>query len=98
MSKSSGNTMRSVRAWTAVLATMAALAIFASAAQALPAGFWGVVPQSNLTVDQYQRLGAGGAESVRIPVGWGSVQPVKGGAFDWTVFDSQVEGAAKAGI
>lgn len=98
MPKSSGNTMRLVRVWTALLAAAASLAIFASAAQALPAGFWGVVPQSNLGADQYQRLGAGGAESIRIPVGWGSVQPVKGGPFDWNSFDSQVEEAAKAGI
>ncbi len=98
MPKSSGNRGRLVRVWTAVVAATASLAIFASAAQALPAGFWGVVPQSNLSADQYQRLGAGGAESIRIPVGWGSVQTVKGGAFDWRSFDSQVEEAAKAGI
>ncbi|HEY5943461.1 MAG TPA: glycosyl hydrolase [Solirubrobacterales bacterium] len=87
-----------VRAWTAAGAVAACFAIFASAAQALPAGFWGVVPQSNLSGEQYQRLGAGGAESVRIPVGWGSVQPSNGGPFDWSGFDSQVEEAAKAGI
>src|SRR6188472_3754562 len=98
MTKSSGNTMRLVRVWTAVVAAMTSLAIFASTAQALPAGFWGVVPQSNLSADQYQRLGSGGAESVRIPVGWGSVQPAKGGAFDWSGFDGQVEAASKAGI
>src|SRR5689334_23111543 len=98
MPKPSGNTRRLVRVWTAAVAVAASLAIFASAAQALPAGFWGVVPQSNLSADQYQRLGAGGAESVRIPVGWGSVQPAKNGAFDWSGFDSQVEAAAKAGI
>lgn len=98
MTKASGNTMRLVRVWTALAAVAASMALFASAAQALPAGFWGVVPQSNLTPDQYQRLGTGGAESVRIPVGWGSVQPTKNGPFDWSSFDSQVEAAAKAGI
>ena len=98
MTKPSGKTKRLVRVWTVVAAVAASMAVFASAAQALPAGFWGVVPQSNLSADQYQRLGTGGAESVRIPVGWGSVQPNQGGAFDWTSFDSQVEAAAKAGI
>ena len=98
MPKASGSKGRLVRVWTALAAVGLSLAIFASAAQALPAGFWGVVPQSNLSADQYQRLGAGGAESIRIPVGWGSVQPTKNGAFDWRSFDSQVEEAAKAGI
>ncbi len=98
MPKASGKLTRMVRAWTALGALAAVFTIFASAAQALPAGFWGVVPQSNLSAEQYQRLGNGGAESIRIPVGWGSVQTVKGGAFDWRSFDSQVEEAAKAGI
>ncbi|HEX6204818.1 MAG TPA: hypothetical protein VFZ29_03315 [Solirubrobacterales bacterium] len=87
-----------MRVWTATVAVVASLAIFASAAQALPAGFWGVVPQSNLNGEQYQRLGTGGVESVRIPVGWGSVQQTQNGPFDWSGFDSQVEVAAKAGI
>lgn len=98
MPKASGHTMRSVRVWTALAAATACLAIFASAAQALPAGFWGVVPQSNLNGEQYQRLGTGGVESVRIPVGWGSVQQAQNGPFDWSGFDGQVEVAAKAGI
>ena len=98
MPKSSGYTKRLVRVWTALVAVAASLAISASAAQALPAGFWGVVPQSNLSGDQYQRLGTGGVESVRIPVGWGSVQLAKNGPFDWSGFDSQVEAASKAGI
>lgn len=82
----------------ALTATLAAMAIFASAAQALPAGFWGVVPQSHLTAEKFQRLGNGGVESIRIPVGWGSIQSSRGGAFDWSGFDHQVEEAAKAGI
>ena len=98
MPKRSGISKRLVRVWTVVVAIAASSAIFASAAQALPAGFWGVVPQSNLGTDQYQRLGTGGVESVRIPIGWGSVQPARNGAFDWSSFDSQVEAASKAGI
>ncbi|HEX5983354.1 MAG TPA: hypothetical protein VFY69_04030 [Solirubrobacterales bacterium] len=82
----------------ALTTALAAMAIFASAAQALPAGFWGVVPQSGLDSEKFQRLGRGGVESIRIPVGWASVQPTRGGAFDWSGFDNQVEEAAKAGI
>ena len=98
MSKASEYKMRILRAWGAALAVTAIFAVSASAAHALPAGFWGVVPQSHLTEAQFQRLGGGGVESIRIPVGWGSVQQAKGGPFDWSGFDNQVEEAAKAGI
>lgn len=89
---------RILRAWTLALALTALFAIFASAAQALPRGFWGVVPQSSLSTEQFQRLGRGGVESIRIPIGWASVQPTQGSSFDWSGFDNQVEEAAKAGI
>jgi len=98
MSKASEQMKRTLRACGAVVAVAAAFSIFASAAQALPAGFWGAVPQHNLTAEQFQRLGRGGVESIRIPVGWPSVQPTKTSEFDWSGFDSQVEEAAKAGI
>lgn len=86
------------RTGAVAVAAAAAFAAFASPAQALPTGFWGVVPQSNLTSEQFQRLGRGGVESIRIPVGWPSVQATKGGEFSWGGFDNQVEYAAKAGI
>ncbi|HET7417600.1 MAG TPA: hypothetical protein VFJ61_08255 [Solirubrobacterales bacterium] len=89
---------RILRAWTLALTLTAFFAAFASSAQALPAGFWGVVPQSNLSAEQFQRLSRGGVESLRIPIGWPSVQPSQGAAFDWSGYDNQVEEAAKAGI
>jgi hypothetical protein len=98
MSKASEYKMRILRACTAALAVTAIFAAFASAAQALPAGFWGVVPQSRLNAEQFQRLSRGGVESVRIPVSWAAVQPNQGGEFDWSGFDGEVEEAAKAGI
>jgi hypothetical protein len=98
MSKASEYKMRILRACTAALAVTAIFAVFASAAHALPAGFWGVVPQSHLSNEQFQRLGRGGVESIRIPIGWGSVQPNKGDAFNWAGFDGLIEESAKAGI
>jgi hypothetical protein len=89
---------RILRACTAAVAVMAVFGAFASAAQALPTGFWGVVPQNGLSAEQFQRLSRGGVESIRIPIGWPSVQPTKDGEFDWSGFDNQVEEAAKAGI
>lgn len=89
---------RMLRAWTLALAWTVFFAAFASAAQALPAGFWGADPQNGLTSEQFQRLGQGGVESVRIPVNWASVQPNQEGQLDWSGFDNQVEKAAEAGI
>lgn len=89
---------RILRAWTLALALMALFAVFASAAQALPVGFWGAVPQSSMSEEQLQRLGSGGVESLRIPIGWASVQPTRGGEYNWSGYDSQIEAAAKTGI
>jgi hypothetical protein len=98
MSKRSEYMSRILRAWTPLLAVAIFFSVFAASAQALPAGFWGVVPQSSMSAEQLQRLGRGGVESLRIPIGWGSVQSSKGAAFDWSGFDNQIEEAAKAGI
>ena len=89
---------RKLCAWTAafVVATIG-LGVTASAAQAVPANFWGVVPQSTPSAEQFQRLKRGGVDSIRIPVFWNSVQPVQGEAPVWPI-DDLVGGAAAAGI
>jgi hypothetical protein len=69
-----------------------------SSAAVLPATFWGVVPQATPTAEQFQRLKRGGVGSIRIPIGWGSVQPTEYGGYDWSGIDKLVGGAAKAGI
>lgn len=92
--------LRTIRK-TAALATALTLVIamaFAASAQAVPAKFWGVVPQSNLTSEQFQRLGNGGVESLRIPLGWADLQPQSGGPINWGNVDEVVEKAARAGI
>lgn len=89
---------RMIRAWIATAAVAVAFGALASAAQALPTGFWGVVPQSGLSEEQFQRLGNGGVESIRLPFGWGSLQPTRESSIDWSGIDDQVERAAKAGI
>jgi hypothetical protein len=89
---------RMLRAWTLALALTIFFAAFASAAQALPAGFWGADPQNGLSSEQFQRLGRGGVETVRIPISWAAVQSSPDGQFDWSGFDDQVGKAAEAGI
>jgi hypothetical protein len=88
---------RKMRALALALALLATLA-FAASAEALPAKFWGVVPQSTLSSEQFQRLGRGGVASMRIPLDWSTLQPAKGGSIDWDGTDAMVERAALAGI
>jgi Glycosyl hydrolase catalytic core len=90
---------RRMRAWVAALAVAAtAFGVFASVAAAVPANFWGVVPQAAPTEEQFQRLKRGGVDSVRIPISWGSVQPLRGGAPEWGSTDALVKGAVAAGL
>jgi len=88
-----------LRAFGAAL-TIAVLGvgIAASQASAVPANFWGVVPQVTPSAEQFQRLKAGGVDSVRISISWSSVQPRRNGPFDFAGPDSIVAAAAAAQI
>jgi polysaccharide biosynthesis protein PslG len=87
------------RAWVAaVVLCLACLAASAPAAMALPSGFWGVSPQAAPSVEQFQRLRAGGVESVRIPISWSATQPLSGTEANFTAPDQLVAGAAAAGL
>ena len=99
MAKATRQIGRGVRAWTAVLAVaMLGLALFASAAQAVPATFWGVVPQATPSQEQFQHLRRGGVDSTRLPIDWGAAQSSRGASFDWSGVDGIVTKAANAGI
>jgi polysaccharide biosynthesis protein PslG len=90
---------RGTRALGAVLVfAVIAAGAMASTALAVPAKFWGVVPQASPTAEQLQRLKRGGVDSVRIPIGWDSAQPVKNGPFDWRDADPRIEELTRAGI
>jgi hypothetical protein len=89
---------RKTRALTTALAVVVALCIFAANAAALPAKFFGVVPQSDLTQEQFTTLKQGGVKSIRVALLWGAVQPTRGGAYQWASFDQVVERAAQSGI
>jgi len=88
-----------MRAFAAAMA-VAALGFAASApgALAVPAKFWGVVPQTTPSPEQFQRLKRGGVDSLRIPVSWSDAQTERNGVFSWGATDSLVEGAAAVGI
>ncbi len=74
------------------------LATFAGSAQAVPAKFWGVVPQQVPSDEQFQLLKRGGVDSMRIHIDWGSVQSSPGAPLDWSGADTTVRKAANAGI
>lgn len=88
-----------VRALTAALSvTLLGMAVFVAGAQAVPAKFWGVVPQSIPSDEQFQTLKGGGVDSVRIPIEWGAVQAAPGGPFDWSGIDNIVTKASNVGV
>jgi polysaccharide biosynthesis protein PslG len=98
--KEMGQSSLRVRASLAVLAVFAllALGVGAPSAQALPGKFWGVVPQTEPSPGEFQRLKRGGVRSMRIPVDWGNMQPVRELAPDWANVDRLVASAATVGI
>src|SRR5215218_3091406 len=62
---------------------------------AVPAGFFGISPQTELTPRDARYMRAGGIESVRWPLFWESVQPTPDGGYQWGSFDRVVEVAAR---
>jgi hypothetical protein len=78
-------------------AMLLALTLVPSAG-AVPAKFWGVVPQTNPSLAEFERLKRGGVDSLRIPIAWGSVQPTPAGPPNWSLADPLVAGAAAVGI
>jgi Glycosyl hydrolase catalytic core len=89
---------RRVRLWLAALAVAAFTALAAAPAHAVPGTFWGMVPQATPSLEQLQRLKAGGVDSIRLPISWGSVQPVQGGILDWSSSDAYVAAVVAAGL
>ena len=99
MSKAKFQLLGRLRACAAVVViAILALAAFAATASALPARFWGVVPQAAPTQEQFQRLHRGGVASTRIAIDWSAAQPSRGGAVIWDGIDTMVERAAVANI
>lgn len=63
-----------------------------------PKGFFGIVPQTQLTEKDVKYMKAGGIEAIRWPLLWGAVQPTRKGGYNWAVFDPVVEEAARQGL
>jgi hypothetical protein len=89
---------RKTRALTAALAVVVVLGAFAASASALPARFFGVVPQSVLSLEQFKTLQQGKVQAMRIPIEWGGLQQKKNGPIDWSGVDTLFERAAQSNI
>lgn len=74
-----------------------AIALLApSSARALPAGFFGIAPQTTVTEADAQYMQAGGIESVRVTVPWAAIQPTAAGGYHWDELDATVAVTARA--
>jgi hypothetical protein len=96
MRKASIATVFAVLAVACVAAT--ALLSAADAAQAAPRSFFGIVPQAILSEEDAEYMRAGRIGSVRLGIGWESVQPTRGGAYNWEGTDREIATAAKQGL
>src|ERR1044071_317554 len=85
-------------AWSAAVAVFVLGLVSAPTAMAVPADFWGVSPQNPPSTEEFQRLRAGGVDSVRIPISWAATQPFSGSEVNFSAPDILVAGATAAGI
>ncbi len=64
----------------------------------VPPSFFGIVPQTGLTEEDVRHMRAGGIGSVRMGMGWDSVQATRGGPYNWEIIDREVARAASHGL
>jgi hypothetical protein len=69
-----------------------------SAKTRVPQGFFGIGPQTSITRADARYMKAGGIESVRLPILWESVEPTRGGGYQWAGMDEMVGSLANAGL
>jgi hypothetical protein len=89
--------MRISKAFLPLLLTIAFL-LAPAAAQAVPRGFFGIVPQTPVGERDFARMQAGGIETVRLPVSWSAIQRTPRSDYDWSGLDGAVRLGAKNGI
>ena len=84
---------------TAVAAALLALlasAALAAPARAVPANFWGAVPQAQMSAAQLERLQRGGVDSIRFAIDWTLMQSSPRDELDWSFADNVMTSLAKA--
>jgi hypothetical protein len=63
-----------------------------------PAGFFGIMPQTELTPTDLRYMKAGGIESVRLSIVWSWAQPTPRGPYEWSGLDRVMEMTSRAGL
>jgi len=67
-------------------------------AQAAPRDLFGIVPQAPLEEEDVRYMRAARIGTVRLPIGWDSVQSTRTGGYDWERSDQEVTTAAREGL
>src|SRR3954452_977613 len=78
-----------------VLAVLLAALVLAPGAQALPRGFFGIVPQTAIGARDMARMRSGGVETIRTMVSWAAIQQSPRPEYDWGGLDDSVALAAE---
>jgi len=86
--------MQRTRLLLLLLLIFVALVVPASA-QAVPPGFFGIVPQTGIGPKDLGRMQAGGVETLRMPLSWAGVQHSRRSDYNWSGFDATVAAAAE---
>ncbi len=82
----------------ATLLTLVLAACGSTSSAATPARFFGMVPETTLTQDDFTRMQQAGVGSLRFQIPWAYDQTSRNGAYDWDSTDAVVLGAAERGI
>jgi hypothetical protein len=79
-----------------VVAATLGIGVTAATAKPLPPGFFGVVPQGDVTAAEFARL-QGVAGTIRIPVNWAQIETAPG-RYEFEALDEEILEAAAHGI
>lgn len=88
--------MRTAKTSLLLVALATAALLAPAAAQALPRGFFGIVPQTPLSAEDTNRMRAGGVDTIRVPVPWSAIERSPRGGYEWSVLDPTVALAARS--
>lgn len=81
----------------AFLPVAVAAAPEATSSKRAPTGFFGIAPQTALTLEDVRYMKAGGIDTVRLPMIWELIQRTPEG-YDWSGFDKEVAMAASGSL
>jgi hypothetical protein len=90
-----------VTAFVVLAAASVAVTVLLSSpgvAQAAPRSFFGIVPQTVLSEEDARYMRAARIGSIRLPIGWGSVEPNPRDGYDWQGVDQEIVTAARQGL